>query len=541
MPARSAPSSARICTTRPSGGASVLGDHRQRRRLGQPAAGVGGVLVADVLGLGGGRQGVDVEPEAVADPPGEIGVDVHEAAHHALDHAGHLHLAELERVGVDDVVLLDVGHAVPEQGRLGVRVVRTALADLRSLHDPRHVDVAALLVGGEERAAAADAVGQVRRAALVHGLLREAVAEVVVHRGVGPVDRDLVEVRAAEAGELGVEVAEQAGLHQRVVDDLDAAHQVADVERHLLDLGEEVARAAVEGHPPDRLDRHQLLGDELGGVEQVDALEVLVLGVGHHLHAELPLGEGAGDDGVVEVAAVEVGVDAVERERLLPHQAVHAEHRLPVELHQRRLAGVVDEAEGVDAEALHHPVRARDGPVGHRPHQHVRRLGDQRHEVPEGRVGGLRLRDLAVGLGLGGVDQVGELDAVPDEEHRDVVADEVEVALVCVELHGEAADVAHGVGRAAGSDHGGEPGEHRRASGRPARNPALVIFDGGAVASNTPWAPAPRAWTTRSGMRSWSKCMIFSRRWKSSMSVGPAHAGLERVVGVLEPLAGARW
>ena len=33
--------------------------------------------------------------------------------------------------------------------------------------------------------------------------------------------------------------------------------------------------------------------------------------------------------------------------------------------------------------------------------------------------------------------------------------------------------------------------------------------------------PAPRAWTTRSGMRSWSKCMIFSRRWKSSSSVGP--------------------
>ena len=78
----------------------------------------------------------------------------------------------------------------------------------------------------------------------VDGLLREAVAAEVVDRRVGPVDRDLVEVRAAEPGELGVEVAEQAGLHQRVVDHLDAADEVADVERHLLHLGEEVGRAA---------------------------------------------------------------------------------------------------------------------------------------------------------------------------------------------------------------------------------------------------------------------------------------------------------
>ena len=35
------------------------------------------------------------------------------------------------------------------------------------------------------------------------------------------------------------------------------------------------------------------------------------------------------------------------------------------------------------------------------------------------------------------------------------------------------------------------------------------------LATNVPCAPAPRAWTARSGMRSWSKCMIFSRRWWS--------------------------
>jgi len=50
---------------------------------------------------------------------------------------------------------------------------------------------------------------------------------------------------------------------------------------------------------------------------------------------------------------------------------------------------------------------------------------------------------------------------------------------------------------------------------------AVVISANESNSSKRPWAPAPRACTTRSGMRSWSKCMIFSRRWWSSSSVGP--------------------
>ena len=57
-------------------------------------------------------------------------------------------------------------------------------------------------------------------------------------------------------------------------------------------------------------------------------------------------------------------------------------------------------------------------------------LGHQRDEVPEGVVRRGRLREAAVGLHLHGVDEVGELDRVLDEEHRDVVADEVPVALL---------------------------------------------------------------------------------------------------------------
>ena len=76
------------------------------------------------------------------------------------------------------------------------------------------------------------------------------------------------------------------------------------------------------------------------------------------------------------------------------------------------------------------------------------------------RRAGLRHREMR--LGLGGVHQVRKLHRVLDEEDRDVVADQIPVAFVGVELHGEAADVARGVGRA----------RARRARSRSGRRPA---------------------------------------------------------------------
>ena len=273
------------------------------------------------------------------------------------------------------------------------------------------------------------------------------------------VDRQLGEIRAAEAGELGVEVGEQPGLHQRVVGDLDARHQVAGVEGDLLGLGEVVGGVAVQRQLADQLHRREFLGHELGRVEQVDALEAVGAVVGHHLNAELVLEERAGLDPVGHVAAVEVRIAAGGDLRFLPHQGVHAGDRLPVELDQARLAGGVDEPEGVHAESLHGPEGAGDTAVAHVPQHVMRRLGVQRHEVPERVVRGLRLRDLAIRVRLGGVDDVGELDAVLNEEHRHVVADQVEGALVGVELHREPAGVADGVGRPSGPEHGRKAGE----------------------------------------------------------------------------------
>ena len=71
-----------------------------------------------------------------------------------------------------------------------------------------------------------------------------------------------------------------------------------------------------------------------------------------------------------------------------------------------------------------------------------------------------RLRIAAIGLHLHRMDQVGELDRVLDEEDRDVVADQVPVALLGVELDREAAHVARRVHRAGAAGHGGEAHEH---------------------------------------------------------------------------------
>ncbi len=71
----------------------------------------------------------------------------------------------------------------------------------------------------------------------------------------------------------------------------------------------------------------------------------------------------------------------------------------------------------------------------------------------------LCLRKAAVRLLLSGVSQVWKFDRVLDEEHRDVVADDVPIALLGVELDGEAAHVAREVGRALVAGDSREPHE----------------------------------------------------------------------------------
>ena len=454
------------------GGVRAVGDQDAElapgeavRAVGQDAQRRGGGQVRDRLA--GGRQGVGQlgQAEAAGDRPGQVLVYVAERGHHPAADRRLAALAELEGERVDDVLLLDVGLADEELACLAV-VVGEAFRP----QPPLGPGLVALAVGvGAEagrrvlpRAGRIPGVRLVIDPALRVGHGHVTVLLEVRERALGRVDRQVGEVRAAQPLELGVEVGEVPALQQRIVGEVDTRHDVLGTERHLLGLGEEVVHHPVQDQPPDPADRDLLLGNDLGRVQDVEREPVGELVV-EQLQPELPLGKVSLVDGIPQVAAVEVGVGTVDLDRLVPHHRLQPGLGLPVELDERRPAFGVDQPERVHAEPLHEPERPRDGPVGHDPHQHVGRLGHQRREVPEVVVRRLGLREAAVRLLLGRVDEVRELDRVLDEEHRDVVPDQVPVALPGVELGGEAAHVPGQVRGALVARHRGEPDEHRRA------------------------------------------------------------------------------
>ena len=289
----------------------------------------------------------------------------------------------------------------------------------------------------------------------------DTIALEVVHGAFRTVDGQFVEVRTAEAEQLRVRVGEKPSLQQRIVREVDPRDDVAGMERHLFGFGEEVVGIAVEHHPAERRQRHHLLGNQLRGIEDVERKARRRLFI-ERLHRELVLRVVAHGDGLEEVAPLRIGVGAVELHGLVPDERLRADLRAPMKLHERRFTGRGDEAKRVDAEAFHHPERSGERAIRHRPQNHVEALRHQRHEVPERIVGRPRLWIPAIGLHFHGMHEVGKLDRVLDEEHRDVVADQIEVAFLGIELHREAAHIARCVARSGAAGHGGEADEHRR-------------------------------------------------------------------------------
>ena len=118
----------------------------------------------------------------------------------------------------------------------------------------------------------------------------------------------------------------------------------------------------------------------------------------------------------------------------------------------------VDHRKGVAAEEVHIPEALRDAAVGHDDRHLVQRVGQQGPEIPV--VVGAAHPGARVALD--GVVEVGEAERIAEEEHRRVVADNVPVTLLGVELKRGSADIALGVGGATLAGNGGEAGEHRR-------------------------------------------------------------------------------
>ncbi len=158
--------------------------------------------------------------------------------------------------------------------------------------------------------------------------------------------------------------------------------------------------------------------------------------------------------------------------RLGGGQVADALLRDPVELAQMRHALGIDELVGVDAGAFHFAIVGRDAPGRLQVRHHVQRLGVHAHEIEEPP----RFLPVRHRVRLERMDHVGELDGVPDEEHLEVVADEVPIAVHRLELDREAARIALGLGRFLGARNGREPHEHRCLHAGLVEDPGAGVF-----------------------------------------------------------------
>ena len=392
-------------------------------------------------------------------------VDIAQHGDDALADHHRLHLAQFKAERVHNVLLFDRRLADPEQTRLAIMLGEFFGLAAHIVSFGGGGKTVETLRARLERAAARQRIGFVRDPATVDGLAVDAVALVVVQGRQRGVDGDFMEVGAAQARDLRVHIRVDAALQQRVVGKIDAGYDVRRAKGHLLRLGEKIVGIAVQDHLADGDQRHQFFGNQLGGIEHVERKR-FGLRFREHLEGQLVFGILAALDGFPQVAPVKIGIGAADLDGFVPHEGMRAGHRRPVEFAEHGLALGIDQTEGMHAEALHHPITARDGAVGHGPHQHVRDFRRQRSEIPEGVVRAGRLRHAIVRLGLDGVHQVRELHRILDEEDGDVIADQIPVALVRIKLHGKAAHVARRVGRTALAGHRGKAHEDGRALAR---------------------------------------------------------------------------
>src|SRR4029079_16422958 len=128
--------------------------------------------------------------------------------------------------------------------------------------------------------------------------------------------------------------------------------------------------------------RDNFFRDDLRGIEQIEIKALLVLFL-HDLNAELPFRIRSGFNGFPKIAAMKVGILAGYLLRLIPGDGMYAEQRLPMKLHETRLARGVDESESMNSETLHHAETSGNGAIRHDPHDHVHRFRHHRNKIPK--------------------------------------------------------------------------------------------------------------------------------------------------------------
>src|SRR4029453_1019147 len=96
---------------------------------------------------------------------------------------------------------------------------------------------------------------------------------------------------------------------ERVIREVQTRDDMCCAECHLLRLGEKIVRVTVQYESSDRSYRHQLLGHDLGRVQDVEGKAVRVP-LREHLNAKLVLRIGPCFDRLPQVSSVEIRIGA---------------------------------------------------------------------------------------------------------------------------------------------------------------------------------------------------------------------------------------
>ncbi|OPY90658.1 MAG: hypothetical protein A4E72_00541 [Syntrophus sp. PtaU1.Bin208] len=293
-------------------------------------------------------------------------------------------------------------------------------------------------------------------AAIVAVHPHQAVAVVAVIRATGGVDGNR-KVVDAEPVTLGVAIGEEAPLEHLVGREADAGNDMGRIEGRLLDLGKVVLRVLVQLEDPHLDEGIIPVIPDLGQIEGMIGTGVRI-GLRHDLHVEGPTGEIALLDALIEVPLVGLPALADGGLGLGIRQVLDPLLGLEVELDPEALVFGVDEAEGVAAETVHMTIGCGNAPVAHDDGHLVERLRQGRPEVPvvEGAA------QVCAGVPLDGMIEIREFQGIAEEENRRIVSHEIPVALLSVELHGEAPDIPLGIRSPSLAGNGGKAKEALR-------------------------------------------------------------------------------
>ncbi|MNQ59969.1 hypothetical protein D3C85_742350 [compost metagenome] len=285
--------------------------------------------------------------------------------------------------------------------------------------------------------------------------VHRAILVAVVHAHPWAIDRQAQGV-GADAVHLGIGIGEQPALEQAVFRGFDSRHEVGRCHGHLFGFLEEVTDVAVQDHLADLA-----FGNARPDFRRIQRVEgkARQLIRPQHLDVEVPFGKVAFVDGLDQVGSHVAVVGGLDLGNLLGVEVFLALQALPAELHVMHIAAVIDELVGMHAVAVHEAITGRCAFIGVQQCQGANGFGNVGQEVEAPGV----VIQVGARVGLEGVDHVGELDRIADEEGREIVADQVPVAIGRVELGGETAWVAQSLRRVVAVHHRGEAHEDRRA------------------------------------------------------------------------------